>query len=122
MNLWRVGEKFIKRLLRIDLTWVKQFNKRRRRGMFIAPPNRGSRIKRIDANQTNERSEIVARQKLLRLAESQGSNLASQFEDLLGDGGRPNETADEMISAIREWRDASSKIPSTPLPAMSHLT
>ncbi len=49
-----------------------------------------------------------ARAEILRLAQSQRDTLATSFGDLLGDGGPPNETADEMIRAIREWRDAPS--------------
>lgn len=65
-------------------------------------------MKRIDAEQTNGRAEMVARAEILRLAESQQSNLATKFEDLLGDGGPADETADEMIRAIRDWRDVPS--------------
>ena len=46
----------------------------------------------------------IAREEILRAASNQRS-LATTFEDLLGDGGQPNETADEMIRAIREARD-----------------
>jgi hypothetical protein len=49
----------------------------------------------------------AARDEILRQALKQPS-LANTFEDLLGDGGPPNETADEMIRAIREWRDVPS--------------
>lgn len=49
----------------------------------------------------------AARDEILRQAFKQPS-LANTFEDLLGDGGPPNETADEMISAIRKWRDVPS--------------
>lgn len=62
-------------------------------------------MKRIDANQINGRSEIMARKEILRLAESQRANLASKFDDLMGDGGPPDETADEMVRMIRKWRD-----------------
>lgn len=65
-------------------------------------------MKRIDADQINGRAEMMARQEILRLAESQRSSLATQFDDLLGDGGPPDETADEMIRAIRKWRDVPS--------------
>lgn len=66
-------------------------------------------MKRIDADALNERVvETLAREEILRLAESQSSNLARKFDDLLGDGGPPDETADEMICAIREWRDVPS--------------
>ncbi len=49
-----------------------------------------------------------ARAEILRLAQSQRDTLATSFGDLLGDGGPPDETADEMIQAIREWRDVPS--------------
>jgi hypothetical protein len=49
-----------------------------------------------------------ARAETLRLAQGQRDTLATSFGDLLGDGGPPDETADEMIQAIREWRDAPS--------------
>lgn len=66
-------------------------------------------MKRIDTDTFNERApEMVAREEILRLAKSQQTNLATKFEDLLGDGGPADETADEMIRAIREWRDLPS--------------
>jgi biotin synthase-like enzyme len=66
-------------------------------------------MKQIDTNSFNRRApEMVAREEILRLAKSQQANLATSFEDLLGDGGPPDETADEMIRAIREWRDLPS--------------
>jgi hypothetical protein len=46
-----------------------------------------------------------ARAEILRLAQNQQTTLATTFADLLGDGGPPDETADEMIQAIRDWRD-----------------
>ena len=49
-----------------------------------------------------------ARAEILRLAQSQRDTLATSFGDLVGDGGPPDETANEMIQAIREWRDAAS--------------
>jgi hypothetical protein len=65
-------------------------------------------MKRIDADQNNRRVEIVAQEDILRLVQSDRSNLATKFEELLGDGGPPDETADEMVRAIREWRDVPS--------------
>jgi len=65
-------------------------------------------MKRLDSQQINGRAEVVAREEILRLAQSQRSNLAMKFEDLLGDGGPSDEKADEMIRAIRDWRDALS--------------
>jgi hypothetical protein len=49
-----------------------------------------------------------ARAEILRLAQGQRDTLATSFGDLLGDGGPSDETADEMIQAIREWRDTPS--------------
>jgi hypothetical protein len=55
-------------------------------------------MKRIDTDSFNRRApEMVAREEILRLAKGQQANLATRFEDLLGDGGPPDETADEMI-------------------------
>ena len=65
-------------------------------------------MKRIDSQQINGRAQMMAREEILRLAQSHRSNLATKFEDLLGDGGPPDETADEMIRVIREWRDVPS--------------
>ena len=63
-------------------------------------------MKRIDTDSLNERApEIVAPEEILRLAKNQQPNLATKFEDLLGDGGPPDETADEMTREIRKWRD-----------------
>lgn len=55
-----------------------------------------------------EHATAQARAEILRLAQSQRDTLATSFGDLLGNGGPPDETADEMIQAIREWRDAPS--------------
>ena len=67
-------------------------------------------MKRIDTDNFNKRApEMVAREEILRLAKSQQANLATRFEDLLGDGGPPEEAADDMIRAIREWRDLPSR-------------
>jgi hypothetical protein len=66
-------------------------------------------MKVIDAENFNRRpADIAARDEILRRATSQQTNLATKFEDLLGDGGPPDEAADEMIRAIREWRDVPS--------------
>ena len=43
------------------------------------------------------------------MAQGQRTALATDFADLLGDGGPSDETADEMVQAIREWRDTPSK-------------
>ena len=55
-----------------------------------------------------EHEAAAARARILRQAESQRDTLAVNFEDLLGDGGPADETADEMNRAIREWRDTPS--------------
>ncbi len=55
-----------------------------------------------------EQATAQARADILRLAQSQRGTLATSFGDLLGDGGPSDETADEMIQAIREWRDGPS--------------
>jgi hypothetical protein len=49
-----------------------------------------------------------ARAEILRLVQRQRATLAISFGDLVGDGGPPDETADQMIQAIREWRDGPS--------------
>lgn len=49
-----------------------------------------------------------ARAELQRTAAAQGTRLAATFEELLGDGGPADETADDMIHAVRAWRDAPS--------------
>ena len=67
-------------------------------------------MKQIDSDSFNRRApELVAREKILRLAKSQQANLAASFEDLLGDGGQADETADEMIRAMREWRAKAAR-------------
>lgn len=66
-------------------------------------------MKRIDTDYPGEtRSSEVVRAELLRLAQQQKSALATNYQELLGNGGPPDETADEMISAIRQWRDTPS--------------
>ena len=59
-------------------------------------------LKRREAAAAHARAEI------LRLAQGQRTALATGFTDLLGGGGPSDETADEMIRAIREWRDTPS--------------
>jgi len=54
------------------------------------------------------RKAADARAEILRMAQSQRATLAKSFADLLGDGGPTDETADDMIRAIREWRDTPS--------------
>ena len=55
-----------------------------------------------------EQATAQARAEILRLQQSPRNTLANSFSDLLGDGGPSDETADEMIQAIREWRDTPS--------------
>ena len=52
-------------------------------------------------------SFVESREALLRLA-SHRKTLANSFDELLGDGGPSDETTDEMIRRIREWRDVPS--------------
>lgn len=49
-----------------------------------------------------------SRAELLRRAAAHSPHLAATFEELLGDGGPADETADDMIRAVRAWRDAPS--------------
>ena len=63
----------------------------------------------IDNLKRREAAAAHARDEILRLAQGQRTALATGFADLLGDGGPTDETADEMIQAIREWRDIPSK-------------
>lgn len=62
----------------------------------------------IDNFKRREEAAAHARAEVLRLAQGQRSALATGFTDLLGDGGPSDETADEMIRAIRKWRDTPS--------------
>jgi hypothetical protein len=48
------------------------------------------------------------RAEILRLAQSQRDTLATSFADLVGDGGPPDEKADEMSQVITAWREAPS--------------
>lgn len=62
----------------------------------------------IDNFRRREEAAAHARAEILRLAQGQRTALATGFTDLLGDGGPSDETADEMIRAIRRWRDTPS--------------
>jgi len=62
----------------------------------------------IDNLRRREEAAAHARAEILRLAQGQRTALATGFTDLLGDGGPSDESADEMIRTIREWRDTSS--------------
>ena len=55
-----------------------------------------------------EEAAAQARAEILRLVQGQRTALATDFNSLLGDGGPSDETADEMIQAIREWRNIRS--------------
>lgn len=66
-------------------------------------------MKRIDTDIFNQHaSEVEAREEILRLATYERTNLATRFEDLLGSGGPLEETAEDMIRAIRRWREVPS--------------
>ena len=62
----------------------------------------------IENFRRREEAAAHTRAEILRLAQGQQSALATGFSDLLGDGGSADETADEMIRAIREWRETLS--------------
>ena len=62
----------------------------------------------LDALKRRKEAAAEARSEMLRLAQLQRNRLATSFHDLLGDGGPSEETADEMIQAIREWRNTPS--------------
>ena len=55
-----------------------------------------------------EEAAAHARAEILRLTQGERTSLATGFAALLGDGGPSDETADEMICAIRRWRDTPS--------------
>ena len=55
-----------------------------------------------------EEAAAHARAEILRLAQGERTTLATDFTALLGDGGPSDESADEMIRAIRRWRDTPS--------------
>ena len=62
----------------------------------------------LDALKRRKEAAAEARSEMLRLAQLQRNGLATSFHDLLGDGGPLEETADEMIQTIREWRNTPS--------------
>jgi len=47
-------------------------------------------------------------QPLLHITQEQNARLAATFDDLFGNGGAPDETADDIIRAVRRWRDTPS--------------
>jgi len=69
-------------------------------------------VRQLDSEIENfkrrEEAAAQARAEILRLVQGQQTALATDFNELLGDGGPSDETADEMIRAIREWRDTPS--------------
>jgi hypothetical protein len=62
----------------------------------------------IESFKRREEAAAQARAEILRLVQGERTSLATGFIDLLGGGGPSDETADEMIQAIREWRDTPS--------------
>ena len=62
----------------------------------------------IENFKRREEAAAEARAEILRLVQGQRTALATDFNDLLGDGGPSDETADEMIRVIREWRNTRS--------------
>lgn len=62
----------------------------------------------IESFKRREEAAAHARAEILRLAQGERTVLATGFAALLGDGGPSDETADEMIRAIRKWRDTPS--------------
>ncbi len=62
----------------------------------------------IESFKKREEAAAQARAEILRMAQGQRTSLATDFGGLLGDGGPSDETADEMIRAIRKWRDTLS--------------
>lgn len=69
-------------------------------------------MRRLDSEIENfkrrEESAAHALAEMLRLMQGKHTTLATSFADLLGDGGPTDETAEEMIGTIREWRDTPS--------------
>ena len=63
-------------------------------------------MRQIDETNRFKRREVVA---VIARAEIQRTTHARGFADLLGDDGPADETADEMIQAIRKWRDTPFK-------------
>lgn len=44
-------------------------------------------------------------ERLQHLISAHEGKLAASFDELLGSGGSPDESADDIIKAVREWRD-----------------
>ena len=62
----------------------------------------------IENLKRREEAAAHARAEILRLMQGQRTALATDFNSLLGDGGPSDETADQMIRAIRGWRNTRS--------------
>jgi hypothetical protein len=60
------------------------------------------------ADTTHERDAAEARTTRHELVEAQGVCLATTFDDLLGEADATDETADDIIRAVRAWRDVMS--------------
>lgn len=50
-------------------------------------------------------AKTTAEKRLQYLIEQHSGKLACSFDRLLGGGGERDETADDIINAVREWRD-----------------
>lgn len=61
----------------------------------------------IESFNRREEAAAHARAEILRLAQGEQTILATSFAALLGGGGPSDETADEMIHAIRKWRESN---------------
>jgi hypothetical protein len=91
--------------------WERDTNRTRADVKLNTAEYGGIAMRRIDDSDCFKRGEdaaTIVRAEILRQAESEQATLATGFADLLGDGGPADETADEMIQAIREWRDTPS--------------
>ena len=62
----------------------------------------------IESCKRREEAAAYARAEVLRLAQGQETALATTYADLLGNGGPSDESADEMIRSVREWRNTAS--------------
>jgi hypothetical protein len=69
-------------------------------------------VRRLDTEgegvKHQEQAIAQARAVIVRLAKNQRRTLATSFADLLGNGGPSDETAEEMMQAIGEWRSTPS--------------
>jgi hypothetical protein len=61
-------------------------------------------IEQPPATPERERELAEARSELVNIALRQNIKPAETFDELLGDGGPDDETADDMIRAIDGWR------------------